>query len=165
MVYYSFHRQSEDLASKAHEALRLGRHTVATELFRDAAIAEEKALDELDPSKVRTVGITAVSAVALWYKGGELSEAERLAHRCFGFDKLPNFATEQLRSLLQAIWNEKAQFAAGVSFVPGQVIVSVRGGTIVKGGAPLDLIVEKVQAVQNLFYRTAEFICISLDLI
>jgi hypothetical protein len=158
MSWSSFHKQSEDLASKAHEAMRQGRYAAAIELFRDAAIAEESALEALDPSKVRTLGITAVSAVALWYKGGELSEAERLAHRCFGFRELPNFATEQLRSLLQAIWNERAQRAAGISFVPGQVIVSVRGGTIVKGGAPLDLIVDKVQAVQSLFYRTAELI-------
>jgi hypothetical protein len=37
-------------------------------------------------------------------------------------------------------------------------MVSVRGGQVVEGGAPLDLIVEKVQIVQNLFYRTAEFL-------
>lgn len=45
-----------------------------------------------------------------------------------------------------------------MTFVPGQVIISVRGGRVVSGGAPLDLIVEKVQTVQSLFYRTAEFL-------
>lgn len=34
----------------------------------------------------------------------------------------------------------------------------MRGGEIVAGGAPLDLIVDKVQTVQSLFYRTAEYL-------
>jgi hypothetical protein len=56
------------------------------------------------------------------------------------------------------IWNEQAQRDAGVSFVPGQVVVSVKGGEVVSGGAPLDVVLDKVQIVQNLFYRTAEFL-------
>jgi hypothetical protein len=60
--------------------------------------------------------------------------------------------------LLQAIWNETAQREAGLSFVPGQVLVSVKGGQVITGGAPLDLIVDKVQTVQSLFYRTAEYL-------
>ena len=47
---------------------------------------------------------------------------------------------------------------AGVSFLPGQVIVSVKGGQTVVGGAPLDLIIEKVEAVQALFYCTIEYL-------
>ncbi|GBD96905.1 MAG TPA: hypothetical protein ENG83_13340 [Nitrospirae bacterium] len=44
-----------------------------------------------------------------------------------------------------------------MSFVPGQVIVSVKGGEVITGGAPLDLIVDKVQTIQSMFYRTIEF--------
>ena len=47
---------------------------------------------------------------------------------------------------------------AGIEFAPGQVLISVKGGDVIEGGAPLDLIVEKVQTVQSLFYRTAEFL-------
>jgi len=158
MSWISFHKLSEDLASRAHVAMRFGELQQAYNLFREAAKAEENALRAIDPNKTRTLGITAVSAVALWYKSGELSKAENVAHRCFALEGLPSFAEEQLKIMLQTIWNEKAQKLAGVSFVAGQVVVSVRGGCIVTGGAPLDLIVEKVQAVQSLFYRTAEFI-------
>jgi hypothetical protein len=42
--------------------------------------------------------------------------------------------------------------------VSGQVVVSVKGGEVVSGGAPLDVILDKVQIVQSLFYRTAEFL-------
>ncbi len=45
-----------------------------------------------------------------------------------------------------------------MSFVQGQITVSVDGGEVVKGGAPLDLIVDKVQTIQSIFFRTAEFL-------
>jgi hypothetical protein len=59
---------------------------------------------------------------------------------------------------LQSIWSEQVRERANVDFASGQVIVSVKGGEIIEGGAPLDLIVAKVQTVQALFYRTAEFL-------
>jgi hypothetical protein len=34
----------------------------------------------------------------------------------------------------------------------------VKGGIVVRGGAPLDLIVRKVEGIQALYYRTAEFL-------
>ena len=37
-------------------------------------------------------------------------------------------------------------------------MVSVKGGEVVTGGAPLDLIVDKVQTIQTMFYRTIEFL-------
>jgi hypothetical protein len=36
--------------------------------------------------------------------------------------------------------------------------VAVKGGEVITGGAPLDLVVEKVQTIQAMFYRTIEFI-------
>lgn len=37
-------------------------------------------------------------------------------------------------------------------------MVSVKGGDVITGGAPLDLIVDKVQTIQSMFYRTIEFL-------
>jgi hypothetical protein len=71
---------------------------------------------------------------------------------------VPQFARTALRSLVQAIWTESSKRDAGVGFLPGQVFVSVKGGDVITGGAPLDLIVEKVQTIQSMFYRTIEFI-------
>ena len=146
------------MAEAAHDAFRRGDIEQGKLLFRQAADLEAQALAALDPTKVRTLGITAVSTAALWYKAGEFQEAARAAHSASVIPSLPSFAMEELRSLLQAVWNEDARRDAGVSFVPGQVLVSVKGGDIVTGGAPLDLILEKVQTVQSLFYRTAEFL-------
>ena len=158
MNWSDLHKKSEQFAEAAHDAARAGDSQRAAELFSQAARLEADALLELDAEKPRTYGITAVSAVALWYKAGNLKEAERLAYVAAADKRLPSFAANDLRVLLQTIWNEAAQREAGVSFASGQVLVSVQGGDVVRGGAPLDLIVEKAQTVQSIFYRTVEYV-------
>lgn len=129
----------------------------AAELFQRAAEAEQKALDAIEQNKPRTIGITATSAVALSYKAGKLETAAQLAHRAFAIKTLPPFALRDLRELLQTIWNEQAQREARRSFVPGQVLASVKGGEVVSGGAPLDVILDKVQLIQSLFIELLSF--------
>jgi hypothetical protein len=107
MSWTKYHTESEKLAIEAHEAIRFGDAARAKRLFACAATSETKALDALDPAKVRTYGVTAVSAVALWYKAKELDEAEGLAYRALA-NGLPAFAKDQLQQLLQTIWNEAA---------------------------------------------------------
>ena len=83
MSWVSWHEISERAASEAHIAVREGDQQRATEKFREAAEAESKALDDLDHAKLRTLGITVVSAVSLWFKAGELASAEQaLASYC-----------------------------------------------------------------------------------
>lgn len=158
MSWAVHHRESERLASEADAALRLGDRAAAKSLYTKSAVQEAAALSYVGADKPRTLGITAVSVAALWYHAGELSEAERAAHGALMMAGMPAFAIVELRTLLQSIWNEAAQQEAGLTFVPGQVLISVKGGQIMHGGAPLDLIVEKVQNVQSIFYRTAEYI-------
>lgn len=158
MTWSDWHQRSEALASQAFLAMRAGQVDQAIALYAKAAETEERALRELDPSKARTLGITAISAASLWLKAREYQRAEQLAFTMLGNDKLPPFAAIDLRVLVQAIWTESAKRQAGVSFLPGQVIVSVKGGKVITGGAPLDLIVDKVQTIQALFYRTIEFV-------
>lgn len=157
MTWAELHAESERLAIEAQMALRARNSGQALDLYRRAAEMERRALDELDISKVRTRGITAVSAVALWFKAAEYAQAEQLAHLMLADPHVPDFAREDLRNLVQAIWTESSKQKAGVTFVPGQVMVSVKGGEVVTGGAPLDLIVDKVQTIQSMFYRTIEF--------
>ena len=158
MTWLEHHRQSEQYASDAEVAIRRGECNRAQDLYEKAAQAEEQALRKLDPAKSRTYGISTVSVVSLYFKADQRRTAESLAHRYLASEYLPDFASDQLRELLQSIWSEQIRERAGVNFAPGQVLVSVKGGEIVEGGAPLDLIVEKVQTVQSLFYRTTEFL-------
>lgn len=158
MTWAELHAESERFAIEAQQAFRTRNLQQALDLYRLAAESERRALDQLDVSKARTRGITAVSAVALWFKAGDFVHAEQLAHLMLADPHIPEFAREDLRNLVQAIWTESSKQKAGVAFVPGQVMVSVKGGEVVTGGAPLDLVVDKVQTIQSMFYRTIEFI-------
>jgi hypothetical protein len=158
MTWLEYHKRSEMYAAEAELAARSGDMIRARELYGRAAEAETHALAATDVSKSRTIGISSISAVSLFYKADQLDEAEMLAYRWLASRHLPAFASEELRTLIQSIWSERVRRLAGVRFMPGQVIVSVKGGEVVSGGAPLDLIVEKVQTVQSLFYRTVEFL-------
>lgn len=158
MTWAELHTESERLATEAQLSLLAHNAGQTTELYRRAADFEKRALDLLDVSKSRTRGITAVSAVALWFKGGEYALAEQLAYSMLADPHIPEFAREDLRTLVQAIWTESTKKQAGVAFIPGQVLVSVKGGEVVTGGAPLDLVVDKVQTIQAMFYRTIEFL-------
>lgn len=158
MTWAELHSESERLAIQAEFARKSRNFSLSAELYKRAAELEQKAFYQLDAEKVRTKGITAVSAVALWFKAGDYAAAEQLAHAMLADSSMPEFAREGLRNLVQAIWTESSKLQAGVAFLPGQVMVSVKGGEVVTGGAPLDLIVDKVQTIQALFYRTVEFL-------
>ena len=158
MSWLEHHTASEQLAAEAEIAAREGDSSRSKVLYARAADAERLACEAVEPSKSRTLGVSAVSAASLFFKAAKLSDAESLAYRWLGSGLLPDFAREHLRGMLQSIWSEQIRERAGIGFAPGQVVVSVSGGEIIEGGAPLDLIVEKVQTVQSLFYRTAEFL-------
>ncbi len=158
MSWAEHHTRSELAASEADTLLRAGKTAEALVAYEKAAQSESEALQSVDPTKQRTLGITAVSAVALFSKARNYEAAERLAHRWLGSETLPTFAVDQLRTLLQTVWTTDAAHRAGVRFAPGDVLVAVRGGRVVYGGAPLDLIARKVEEVQALFYRTAEML-------
>ena len=138
--------------------MRLGLHKEARELYALAAVAEEQALDALDLSKARTYGITAVSAASLHFKAGQLDGAERIALASMAFDQLPAFARHQLQHIMQVIWAEQKRQASGLRFAPGQLMVSVSGGQVVTGGAPLQLILDKIKTIESMYCRSAEFL-------
>lgn len=158
MSWLDHHKASEASAAKAEVALRAGDRPRAMALYAEAADAEREALAALDTSKTRTLGISAVSTVSLYYKAARFEAAESVAVQWMASPEIPTFAKDQLRNLLQSIWSEQVRERAGVRFAPGHVMISVKGGEVLEGGAPLDLIVDKVQVVQSLFYRTAEFL-------
>jgi hypothetical protein len=157
MSWADLHHKSEHLAAEAQSvAQQAPEH--ALELYVQAAQVETEALDAVTPGKLRTFGITAVSAVALWFKSRRLSDAQQLAYRVLAANALPPFAVEQLQGLLQAIWSEEVRQSAGFKFSEGALLVSVSGGQSVTGGAPLDLVVSKVEGIQSLFFRTVEYL-------
>lgn len=157
MSWADLHKQSEQFAAEAHVTASRSAER-ARELYAKAAQLEAAALAELAPTKLRTAGITAVSAVALWFKARQFGEAQKLAYRILADDSLPAFAAEQLQSLLQSVWSEEVRENAGLKFSEGELLVSVSGGQSVTGGAPLDLVLNKVESIKSLFFRTVEYL-------
>jgi hypothetical protein len=158
MSWNEHHSKSEKVAIEAASLGHSGERGRSFTLYLEAAAEEMLAFDSLDPSKVRTRGITAVSAVALCYKGHDFIRAEQFAYRCLGSGHLPSFAESELRNLLQMIWTTSSAEKAGIRFVQGDVLVSVKGGQVIHGGAPLDLIVQKVGGIQAVLFRTVEML-------
>jgi hypothetical protein len=158
MSWNEHHSLSEKFVVEAESLRRSGDSGRALEMYCNAAKEESLAFDALEPEKVRTRGITAVSAVALWYKGHSYATAEQTAYHCLTAGSLPIFAETELRNLLQIIWTTSSAVKAGVRFVHGDVLVSVKGGQVIHGGAPLDLIVRKVEGIQAVLFRTVEML-------
>ena len=107
MTWLEQHRLSERYASDAEVAKLRGEQTQAQQLYAIAAQHEEASLDAIAPDKRRTYGIIAVSAVALRFKAAEFSEAKALAYRCLASQRLREFASQQIESMLESI--ERAQ--------------------------------------------------------
>lgn len=158
MSWTELHQRSESLAAQAEMAVRANARDRAEQLYVEAAELESQALTSVLPSKTRTLGITAVSAVALWFKARKFAEAQKLAHQVLAAQNLPRHAVQQLQGLLQAIWSEEVRQTAGFKFSQGELLVSVSGGQTVTGGAPLDFVVSKVEGIQALFFRTVELL-------
>ena len=112
MTWNEWHTESEKLAAEAQLHRTSGDLRRAEELYRRAAEAESKAVEEVLPGKDRTLGITAVSAIALWYKGGDYATAEALARRYLADGGLPDFAQQQIQDLFQMIRSARTVEAA-----------------------------------------------------
>ena len=116
MNWDQHHSESESLVVEAEAAIRAGEREAAERLYRQAAAAEADALRQLPEEKKRTRGITAVSSVALWYKGRDYDAAEKQAHAELATTSLPSFAQWQLRDLLHLIRAARSVESTGVEF-------------------------------------------------
>ena len=103
MTWDEHHSRSEQLAAEAYERARAGLPHEARQLLHDAANEERLAFAALTREKRKTRGVTAVSAVALLHKAGDLASAEQFARELLESGELPPFAEIQLHDLLKII--------------------------------------------------------------
>jgi hypothetical protein len=109
MTWLEHHSESEKLAAAAEAAAKEGQLERAQGLYRSAAEAEVLAIGNLDTTKPRTVGITIVSAVALWRKAHEYERALRLALSLL-FN--PSRCLEELRPFVKRLGHGSEQHPA-----------------------------------------------------
>jgi hypothetical protein len=123
MSWAEHHKQSEFYASEAELAFKKGESEQASELYRLAAEAETLALNELDTKKNRTIGITAVSAAALWYKAEDYQLSKQFAEQWLTHQALPSFAVDQLQEILDE--SKRNHLNAIVQRIPAHLIPSI----------------------------------------
>lgn len=157
MSWLEHHKESEQQAGNAEYHARMGENSNAMSSYRLAADAEERALDDLDKSKRRTYGITAVSAVALRFKARDYPAAQNLAHAHLGTGELPEFAQVQLRELLETMWDDLDRLRTGLRPSRSEIEFSLKGGTVLSGSAPADVVMGLVGRAEALVYRVTEY--------
>jgi len=99
----SNHRESEILASKAELLTRQNDMEAAKSFYAKAAAFEEAALKAVGSDKPRTLGILAVSTIALYYKGADYDSVKRLTRELFSQYQLPEFAISQINEILDEV--------------------------------------------------------------
>ena len=103
MSWEEHHTESEQFANLADIARKRG-DIDESELYLQAAECEHRALLALDLSKMRTIGITAISAIVLYCKANKFGKAKMLTCKMLNGDlSLPAFAEDHMRMLMQAI--------------------------------------------------------------
>lgn len=107
MTWLEHHKISEYYTQLAEDAVRQQNTQLAQTLYAQAAQAEILALDAIDRTKTKTLGITVISAVALSLKAHHFRQAEQTAYQWLATDLLPTFAIPSLRELLLDIWQQQ----------------------------------------------------------
>ena len=156
MTWQAHHDRSAELAGRAEIALHHGDPSAAMSLYREAGDAEAKALTEIDPSDSFLVGITAVSAVALHFKGGEEQAAEKLAHRYLAEDDLIESSRQQLDELIERIRASKQWRDARLNSA-AMLRFALSGGEVVHGACPADIVTRISEAAHSLVMRSIEY--------
>lgn len=156
MTWQAHHDHSAELAGQAEIAMHRGDRDAAMAFYRQAAAAEAESLRSIDPSDSFLVGITAVSAAALHFKGGEGKIAGQIAHRYLAEDNLPESSRQRLDELLERIRTEKQWREARLDR-DATLRFALDGGETMHGGAPADVLEAPRRAAVALVTRSIEF--------
>lgn len=100
MTSVEAHRRSQELVALAEQAAAGARVSDAAALYLQAAEEETRAFETIPVDRVRTRGIIAVSATALYRKAGAPAEVVGHAQRYLSHPELPEFARRQLQEML-----------------------------------------------------------------
>lgn len=156
MSWVVFHERAQKLSSDAQLKHAAGQRAASRALFAQAADLEVEAFSVVERTRVRTRSITAVSAAALLFKAKRLNDAERFLFKALADDDILSPQRKQLRELLESVSDEMA-LPHGASYSGEEIWVSLRGGDVGQGTAPLELALMKSAEVGHLLMRVAEW--------
>lgn len=153
-------RESEELAFFAEKCARQGKYQDAAELYRRAADLETQVVEDLRDAPVRVRSVLAVSAVALWFKCGDIVNTQKYAYKFLSsYDSLIDEDRLELERILQRCWQKRTisdLMNSGNYTDIAPLELKLAGGQIQKGLAPTGI----VRAIQETAYsgimRTTE---------
>ena len=149
------HRQAEAQFAEA-ERLELVGDERALRMFADAARLEEEAIGHIPGDRVRTRSILAESAVSLWRRAHDATQAARAARRLLALDLDDYTLAFLLEVATEDLWSRSlrvADLAHG-----GTYEVALRGGMVRNTGlAPIDLVRRSSSSFCNLVLRIGEW--------
>jgi len=153
-------REAERVAFEAEQLWRRGERADALANFARAAQLEETLALELPKGSPRLRGLAAESAVALWLKAENFSNAATLACRFLGDqDGLTPQGRATLRELTQRAWRDAELVPAfGPNVDAAPLEVKLRGGLVHEGLAPQAVVRDTIQVVIALVVRATEWL-------
>jgi hypothetical protein len=108
------YQESQQRITDAETALREGDLGKARVLYREAAELQRAFVNAQPPERTRTRSIYGLSTAALFFKAGDLDEAEQLAKGLLAEPWLEPGSVNKLRLLLKLIADERGAGAPGV---------------------------------------------------
>ena len=99
------HRQSEELASSAEILMANNDIVRAKELYKQAAVLEEKAVNGFSSDKPQTLAILVLSTCALYYKAGDFDKTYEIATRFLALKEIreQDYYRNHLENILHSI--------------------------------------------------------------
>ena len=97
------HKEAQTLAGQAARSVRDGDVHISRLLYRRAGELERSAFELIPHDKPRTLGIIAISAVALLYKSASYQDARLLAISFLADGDLPEFCHEDIKEILKYV--------------------------------------------------------------
>ena len=155
MDWLDHHRESERLSFRASDARRENDRDKMSRLLRQAASAEEKAIETLSTGQPKTWNATAISIASLYLQAGDLDVAEERALQFLLSEKTSGYGRIRFRELLELIWAEGRRVE--YQDERGEAIVVELGRKNHQSfGIPLNQLVSSAEHVKSSLYRTAE---------
>lgn len=152
------HSQAMDAAEAALRELRLGDLNRAQELNTEAFELEQQAalLATNDGGVEPTQSVLLRSAGTLALRCKRYRDGERLVAKALSGEP-PADVAEELRDLLEQINFERHLELRGIALSHDELQLSIAGAGVGYGFAPPEEFVKRIDAVQKLMHRTAEY--------
>lgn len=153
-------RESEECAFLAERLERQGKFEDAKAYYRKAASLETEVIMDLVNAPHRVRSVLAVSAVALWFKCGDIANAQKHAHRFLSDqDSLNPEDRVELERILQMCWQNRTMReleSSGNYTEVAPLELKLTGGYVQTGLAPVSVVRNVQEKAYSGIVRTTE---------